>query len=306
MTQELSDKTILRRQHDKDNPYFMMARDVAQNTNLSFEALGLLAYLLSKPDDWRVQVADLKREGCARDKAIRILNELKAAGHLRRATEKQPHEKGTGHFDAMEWIVSETPYTEKPSTEKPSTAEPSTAEPSTAEPLPVNPHLHNTDRQKIDSQKTEKEGNAPPQTHMSARVAIAIDDAADQAYQPIDNHTGAMMQADVFIRVFEGACKARNAPQTVPRTRNNRRIAAQWYIDGYSADEIRRAVDMAFEAGKPVAFAFLGEKLSFARNASRPALVKGKFPIRGVPPQTEPARAPSTSEGAPTLKLGRR
>lgn len=138
-------------------------------------------------------------------------------------------------------------------------------------------------------ERDTERGSAPPdKTHLSLTMSEAIDKTADSAYQPIDNHTGAMMQADVFIRVFEGACKAWGAPQTIQRTRANKRIAAQWYADGYTADEIRSAVNALFDAKKPAAFAFLGEKLAQMRSQKKPALLNRAIPEIGYDPNDQP------------------
>lgn len=106
----------------------------------------------------------------------------------------------------------------------------------------------------------------PETTPLPPSIALAIDNAVEKQHNPILNHTGAMMMADVYIRAFEGACKARGAPQRIARTNRNKLIAAQWYEDGYKEDEIYRAVDLLFEAGKPVVFAFLQEKMAQHRN----------------------------------------
>lgn len=128
--------TVIRAQHSSENPYFMMARRVAQNRSLTWEARGLLAYLLSQPDDWSVIVADLQQQ-CGRDKVYRILSDLEQAGHLRR--EQARRDDGT--LDATVYRVYEHP---QPLPEKPYTAEPYTA----------NPPLHNTDSTKKKSNKT--------------------------------------------------------------------------------------------------------------------------------------------------------
>jgi hypothetical protein len=60
---------------------------------LSFEARGVLAYLLSKPDDWVIQIEDLMAEGgIGRDKVKNILKELRDAKYL--ATEMRHDENG--------------------------------------------------------------------------------------------------------------------------------------------------------------------------------------------------------------------
>ncbi len=50
---------------------------------ISFEAVGVLVYLLSKPDDWIVMTADLcRRGGCGSHKLGRIMAELQSAGYV--------------------------------------------------------------------------------------------------------------------------------------------------------------------------------------------------------------------------------
>jgi len=76
-------KTI-RTNHNHDHPYFMLARETSQDNNLSYEALGMLTYLLSKPDTWETHMTDLtKRLRCGRDKAYRIVKELCDARYMK-------------------------------------------------------------------------------------------------------------------------------------------------------------------------------------------------------------------------------
>lgn len=102
---------IYRAPHDKSNRWFLMARDTAQHTTLSYEALGLLTYLLSKPDDWRVQVGDLMKRPGKRGKTIgknrvyAILNELKDARYIQHHIEKDDK----GRIVKSNYIVYETP-----------------------------------------------------------------------------------------------------------------------------------------------------------------------------------------------------
>lgn len=123
----LSDRaTIKRAAHDRDNPYFIMRRDAAQDSALSFEARGILAYLLSKPDDWKVYVGDLRREGgIGRDQLRRILRELETAKYLTRQRSKDRR----GQWD-WECLVHEKPAL-SPSTGFPSMDNPATGKPAT-------------------------------------------------------------------------------------------------------------------------------------------------------------------------------
>jgi hypothetical protein len=124
-------QTIIRGKHDKENPYFMMSRDTAQDRRLSYEARGLLAYLLSKSGDWKLKVDDLvqdakKGEGKAgRDKIYAILDELAACGYVKKA---EKYQAKNGKWCWTPYEVFEVPCPEKPYTEKPYTVNPDTLE----------------------------------------------------------------------------------------------------------------------------------------------------------------------------------
>lgn len=137
---------IIRVEHSKENPYFMMNRDTAQDKSLSWEARGVLAYLLSKPDDWQVMVVDLQ-QNCGRDKVRHILDELKEACYLRIV----PARNQAGKFSKAEYQVYEQPYTENPTTVKPTTVKPETAK----------RPLQSIDKQKTEKQNKDKKENAP-------------------------------------------------------------------------------------------------------------------------------------------------
>ena len=65
--------------------YFAADNALFSDENLSWEARGLMGYLLSKPDDWQVRLHDLMGRGPAgQHKIRRMLRELEAAGYLRR------------------------------------------------------------------------------------------------------------------------------------------------------------------------------------------------------------------------------
>jgi DnaD/phage-associated family protein len=129
---EMERKTILRVAHDRNNPYMQLNRSTAQNKEMSYEAVGMLTYLLSKPDDWQVNIEDLQRQGCGRDKAYRILAELMETGYARRVKEREK-----GKIVRISYLISEAPLPEKPET-----VEPYPAQPEAANPDPANPTQH--------------------------------------------------------------------------------------------------------------------------------------------------------------------
>jgi len=151
MNKKGSKNTIIRAPHDTENPYFMIARDTAQDRSLSYEARGLLAYLLSKPADWKIIVADIETKHCGRDKARNMIKELVAAGYMTAPTRVQNE---FGHWSWTPYQLFETP---QPTTEKPNSDEPSS----------VQPNSDNTSSykeqslQSTDSQNTEEQNSAP-------------------------------------------------------------------------------------------------------------------------------------------------
>ena len=87
---------------------------------LAAEHLGLIVYLLSKPNDWVVRVTDLrKRFDYGRDKVYRILAQLEQYGYI-----SKEQVKVDGKFAETRYTVSDSPCTEKPYTEKPYTENP--------------------------------------------------------------------------------------------------------------------------------------------------------------------------------------
>jgi hypothetical protein len=140
----VSNETIIRTHKNKNNPYFMANKALFEDARLSWRARGIMAYLLSKPDDWEVRVRDLQARGdCGRDAIRSALCELEEYGYLHRRRRNRQR----GQFD---WIYEiyespelnphhkspppENPSMVSPSPEKPATAEPATAEPATANP----------------------------------------------------------------------------------------------------------------------------------------------------------------------------
>jgi len=113
--------TTFRTHHDRNNPYFQMNRVAVQDERLSYKAVGLLVYLLSKPDDWRTIVNDLvNRHTDGKDSVRAGLNELIECGYIIR---QQPREE-SGTFRTVEYDVCETPQAGFPEAVKPVAANP--------------------------------------------------------------------------------------------------------------------------------------------------------------------------------------
>lgn len=106
---------IRRAPHNDDNPYMMISRATAQNINLTYEAFGLLGFLLSKPVDWVVQPNALRRKGCGRDKVYNLINELIDARYVVRDIVKDDNQR----VKYVDYLVYEEPLPDLPDQEKP-------------------------------------------------------------------------------------------------------------------------------------------------------------------------------------------
>nr|WP_321307529.1 hypothetical protein [uncultured Sphaerochaeta sp.] len=95
--------SIIRRK--RADSFALVPNSVANDDRLSFEERGLLVYLLAKPSDWQVNIADLKqRGGIGRDKAYKLLNGLIAAGYVQRERLVDPE---TGRVTGYNYTVSD-------------------------------------------------------------------------------------------------------------------------------------------------------------------------------------------------------
>ena len=133
-----------------DRGYTKLSNAFLQDRRISEETRGLIARLLSLPDDWEVTVKSIIATGKAgRDKVYRMIQEAEQFGYIR---PEQPHD-GDGKFQRQIYLVSDAPdelikitaeqiyaieggdfepLPEKPETAKPFTAKPDTENPEAA------------------------------------------------------------------------------------------------------------------------------------------------------------------------------
>jgi len=108
---------IIRAQHGAENHYFLMSRKSAQDRELSFEARGMLAYILSKPDTWQINIDDLRQKDCGRDKVYKTLKELITSRYAERIITRDTNHRVVN----VDYLVHEEPLPEKPDTDLPDT-----------------------------------------------------------------------------------------------------------------------------------------------------------------------------------------
>jgi hypothetical protein len=131
--------TIQRAVHDKN--FFRLLNRTAQDTTLSYGALGLLVSLLSRPTDWQVKVRSLVRSKAKRDAVYALLSELAAAGYVTLPTKRR---NASGQWCWTPYLVHESP--------QPCPAQPNVASPTAADPKPDTPEIKTNDRPTNDRQ----------------------------------------------------------------------------------------------------------------------------------------------------------
>ena len=103
-----------------------MSKTALNDKTLSWKAKGLICYLLSLPEDWKVYVQDLKnRSKDSRDSTRTALNELIEANYIHRETLKREN----GQFAGYSYYIFEEPTHEKPTSQQPKTENPTSVNP---------------------------------------------------------------------------------------------------------------------------------------------------------------------------------
>lgn len=142
---------IIRQRREKN--YSIISNDILNDQRLSFKARGLLAYMLSKPDDWKFYTEELvkhsDKDGISAIKAA--LNEMENMGYLKRVQKRA--EKGK--FGSQDWIISDKP------TVSPQVGFPPADKPSAEKPLADNQQLLRTEGTKnLNNQELNKESSS--------------------------------------------------------------------------------------------------------------------------------------------------
>lgn len=97
---------VFRVKKDKDNPYVIINKLMVQDPNLSAKAKGILLYLLSRPDDWKVYQNEITKNFTdGRDSIRSGIRELEKRGYIRRIQARNE----LGYFVDTEYEVHEYP-----------------------------------------------------------------------------------------------------------------------------------------------------------------------------------------------------
>lgn len=143
----------------KDN-YVVIDKTLLNNRELSWKAKGLHSYLMSLPDDWRVQETDLvKRSKDGKESTRSAIKELTEAGYIKRVAIREK-----GKFKSWEFVVYELPtFDTEPENEPEANDPPEQQKPDAPEsenPKVVPPEVDKPDLEKPEVDKPDLEN--PP------------------------------------------------------------------------------------------------------------------------------------------------
>lgn len=218
----------------RDNPFVMVERATVQDKRLSWEARGLLVYLLSLPTDWDIRVSHLQTEGdVGRDALRRMLRELQRYGYASGVGRDCQERGARGRFRQTEIRVYESPKLNpyhagalSPSPENPSTV----GQPSPDSPSPENPSPGKASTYKVDTSQTkQRTKNIPtPRAHECVRLPAARAARAGGRGSHLSRFD------------FQTQCIpwAEAVKATDPSIRSARALARARWMDGTADDEI--------------------------------------------------------------------
>lgn len=180
----------------KDN-YYILPTNVINDDRLSWEARGILVYLLSKPDHWNIRIKDLmartqnclgKRSG--RDRVYSLLTELQMAGYIVRHFDRTG-----GTFKSVSYEVYDAPNLEagaafvarlekaknSPFPDLPDAVPPLTDLPDTAAPFTANPDALDSSETASNLEKAVKTSSPSTAPVEESPQALTLTDAEQAA-----------------------------------------------------------------------------------------------------------------------------
>ena len=119
----------------REHSYTVVSNKIYDKNQLSWQAMGLLGYLLTKPDSWQVMVAELvnvtkdTKKPTGREGVYNIINELKEKGFISVRKNSDGSTDYTVYDEPIQQSNQENPNQGKPNQGKPNQAEPNQAEP---------------------------------------------------------------------------------------------------------------------------------------------------------------------------------
>jgi len=143
--------SIIRRVR-QDN-YAIIPNSVVDDERLPIDTRGTLCYLLAKPDNWQINIADIQKKCCVgRDRAYRMLKELRDIGYLEAHMKRNEKGQSCGYEYILHDVVEvrEKTFPSTPTTDDFQASEPGLSfqemdSLDTDKPLPESPNPEHND-----------------------------------------------------------------------------------------------------------------------------------------------------------------
>ena len=188
--------------------FVIMDQRAVEDDRLSWAARGLLCYLLSRPDDWKVMVNDLRKRGnLGRDGIYRLLRELRTVGYAKFQRLRDRNGRIRGGIYIIREIAG-SPDPELPDTVLPETAVPGTANPGALPTTDLNLKRTTTTTPTTTKERSSSCENENPAVEFAPWVPAELQDAArtivgeldpSEAQMVIDEWAGAMAVESIDI-----------------------------------------------------------------------------------------------------------
>ncbi|MCP4471417.1 MAG: hypothetical protein GY815_12175 [Gammaproteobacteria bacterium] len=173
--------------------FVVMDQRAVEDDRLSWAARGLLCYLLSRPDDWKVMVNDLRKRGnLGRDGIYRLLRELRTVGYAKflRLRDKNGRIRG-GIYIIRE--IADSPAPGLPDTVLPETAVPGTANPGALPTTDLNLRRTTTTTPMTTKERSSSRENENPTVAFASWIPAELQDAARTIMGELDPAEGQMV-----------------------------------------------------------------------------------------------------------------
>ncbi len=199
-------QTIFRVIKNEDCPFVMIDKRIVENPALSWSAKGMLAYLLSRPNNWTINIRDLINRATEGEFAVRrITKELIQSGHLKRIIERGENKT----FKRFIMEVHEQPINE-PFGGNPQMGNPQMGNPQMGNPQMGNLHLNNIESNNIDNNNILDGEEPQPADPIPVSPLIATSPKQQMLFDRLTGEIRAKHPGAREIKKFPSlACKAK-------------------------------------------------------------------------------------------------
>ena len=173
----------------REHSYTVVSNKIYDKNQLSWQAMGLLGYLLTKPDSWQVMVAELvnvtkdTKKPTGREGVYNIINELKEKGFISVRKNSDGSTDYTVYDEPFQNPNQGKPNQAEPNQGKPNQGKPNQGKPNQAEPTLVNTEYKQVLKDSKDGDvEGEGEGEVPEASESAKPINIGSDD-----FQIFDN-----------------------------------------------------------------------------------------------------------------------